>query len=172
MTADVQREPEPNCNTASTNYTVCSTPSRLTDSQLGPQHNPTDNSSYYIFQGSTQDDARYYILFTFDQTVDITNITLHYFVHSQGSFPPVVTGFEVGDEFELQNIQLEYLAQRSNVRIPLPSSLSRGLNSTSIQEGALQLIITRGALLRIDFGGTEVGTSFFLSEVAFFSESQ
>ena len=162
---------EPGCSIGSTNYTICSTPSRLTDSQLGPQHNPIDNSSYYIFQGSAQDDATYYILFTFSQTVDVYNITLHYFVHNQGDMQPAVTTFGVGDDVELGNIQQEYLASRIGVTIPLPSSLTRGLTSTSTQ-GAVPLIIFREALLRLYFGGTAVGTTFFLSEVAFFSEPQ
>ena len=172
MTADVQSVTEGGCSIVSTNYTVCSTPSRLTDSQLGPQHNPIDNSSYYIFQGRAQDDALYYILFTFSQSVDVFNITLHYFVHNQGDTQPAVTAFGVDDDVELGNIQQEYLASRIGVIIPLPSSLSGGLNSTSTQGGADPLIISREALLQINFDGTGLGTTFFLSEVAFFSELQ
>ena len=167
VTAEVQREPEPSCNTASTNYTVCSTPSRLTDSQLGPQHNPIDNSSYYIFQGSTQSAARYYILFTFDQTVDVYNITLHYFVHNdQGGLPPVVTAIQVGDNFELQNSNLT----TTRFQILGPQSPSRGLHSASTQ--GLILLFTSKVVLEINAGILNSATSFCLSEVELFSELQ
>ena len=161
---------EPNCNNASTNYTVCSTPSRLTDSQLGPQYDPTDNSSYYIFQGSAQSTARYYILFTFDQTVDVFNITLHYFVHNQGDIPPPVNAFGVGDDFELRNIKSVNLV--GIVRLPISrlQSPSRGLHSASKHGGGF--IVSSKVVLDINAGLLNSATSFCLSEVEFFSESQ
>ena len=166
VTAEVQREFEGGCSITSTNYTVCSTPSRLTDSQLGPQHNPIDNSSYYIFQGSAQNTARYYILFTFSQYVDVYNITLHYFVHNQGGTQPLVSAFGVGDDFELQlNIQQTTLATSTVVTISVPRIPPSGLNSASIQGGPI-IIITSRVLLRINHG------EISLSEVEFFSELQ
>ena len=167
VTADVQRDPEPSCNNGSTNYTVCSTPSRLTDSQLGPQHDPTDNSSYYIFQGSVQDDATYFILFTFSQTVDVSNITLHYFVHSQGGLQPVVIAFGVGDNFELRNIQSTNLAYTIRFQVSRPHLPSRGLHSASTQGG---LIISSKVILEMHVDLLYSGTNFSLSEVEFFSE--
>ena len=170
MTADVQRVTEDGCTTVSTNYTVCSTPSRLTDSQLGPQHNPTDNSSYYIFQSSAQDDARYYILFTFDQTVDVFNITLHYFIYNQGGLQPVVTAFGVRDDVELQNKQSVNLAGTVRLLISRPQSPSRGLHSASTHRGGF--IISSKVALEINAGLLNSATSFCLSEVEFFSELQ
>ena len=169
MTADIQRVAEAGCSITSTNYTVCSTPSRLTDSQLGPQHNPTDNSSYYIFQGSTQDDARYYILFTFDQTVDVFNITLHYFIYNQGGFQPVVAAFGVRDDFELQNIQPVDLAGTVRLLFSRPQSPSRGLHSASTQG---YILLVSKVVLDINVGFLGSATSFCLSEVEFFSKSQ
>ena len=172
VTADVQRESEvePGCSNVSTNYTVCSTPSRLTDSQLGPQHNPTDNSSYYIFQGSTQDDARYYILFTFNQSVDVNNIILHYFVHDQSDTQPAVTPFGVGDDFELQNLHSENLPATVRLMVLRPLSPYRGFHSASIQGGGF--IVASKVVLEINAGLLNSATSFCLSEVEFFSELQ
>ena len=167
MTDEVKCQPEPSCNNGSTNYTVCSTPSRLTDSQLGPQHDPIDNSSYYIFQGSAQSAARYYILFTFDQTVDVFNITLHYFMYNQGGLQPVLTAFGVGDDFELRNIHTNS-AFTLRLHISRLHSPYRGLHSASKYGGGV--IISSKVVLDINAGFLGSAPSFCLSEVEFFSE--